>query len=356
MHFVNRATFFAVPLILVMAFSAAGTQFDVFTGFPKAAPGAFGVQAVALPDGRWVVWNGDAVFLETLVGGDEFKEVASGYAGDPGFIAVSPDGHTVMLGAGMSGKLYRFDVKRPVNYTPAADLGVVSHYWGAFLTDTLVAIDKLTDDYSTDEIVIIDISKADLARKRVMLKPAASEVPVDDSARSAALAVDATRTNMYAMEVIFDSSWVVVANPLKRVAVSDLISAYNTDTLLNWTMDAVAIGGPDSFGSGGPAGISASEELFIGGFGGVQRVDLATGTVSETIDPAGPYEYYAVAYNPRTGVVLPIVAEPGYGPMDVVYAPEGAFAALPAVSGLGLFALIATLAVAQIRFRKRLDA
>ena len=346
MHFVNRVTYCAVPLILVMAFNAAGTEYGVFTGFPKAAPGAFGVKAEGLPDGRWVVWNGDAVFLETMAGGDEFKEVASGYAGDPGFMAISPDGHTVLLGAGMSGKLYRFDVRTPVNYTPDADLGVVSHYWGTFLTDTLVAIDKLTDDDSTDEIVIIDISKADLARKSVMLKPAASEVPDDDFAASAALAVDATRTYMYAMEVIFNSSWIVVANPLKRVAVSYLINAYNTDTLLNWTTHAAPIVGPLAFLSGGPAYVMDNGDLLVVGYGGVQRVDPTTGTVIETIDPAGPFEYYGVAYNPRTGVVLPIVAEPGYGPMDVVYAPEGAFVALPAVSGFGLLALAAMLAVA----------
>jgi hypothetical protein len=209
-----------------------------------------------------------------------------------------------------------------------------------------VAIDKLTDDDSTDEIVIIDISKADLARKSVMLKPAASEVPDDDFAASAALAVDATRTYMYAMEVIFNSSWIVVANPLKRVAVSDLINAYNTDSLLNWTTHAAPIVGPLAFFSGGPAYVMDNGDLLVVGYGGVQRVDPATGTVIETIDPAGPFEYYGVAYNPRTGVVLPIVAEPGYGPMDVVYAPEGAFVALPAVSGFGLLALAAMLAVA----------
>lgn len=345
MHFVNRATFCAVPLILAMAFNAAGTQYGVFTGFPKAAPGAFGVQAVALPDGRWVVWNGDAVFLETMVGGDEFKEVASGYAGDPGFMAVSPDGHHVLLGAGYSGKLYVLDTNAPADYSPGSEVATVTHYYGVCLTESLVLLDRATDDNTTSELVVLDLSSPSPTHRRVMSKPPNADLNGTEYGVSACLAVNASHTMVYTTGLVYDG-WDLVSNQLKKVTVAALVNAYQTSTPLDWNIDAFSIGASGAFGAGGPAGISASEELFIGGFGGVQRVDPAMGTVIETIDPAGPFEYYGVAYNPRTGVVLPIVADPADWSMDVVYAPEDAFAPLPAGSGLGLLALAAMLAVA----------
>ncbi len=347
MHFVNRVTYCAVPLILVMAFSAAGTEYGVFTGFPKAAPGAFGVKAEGLPDGRWVVWNGDAVFFETMVGGDEFKEVASGYAGDPGFVAVSPDGHHVLLGAGYSGKLYVLDTDAPTDYNPGSEVATVTHYYGAYLNESLVLLDRATDDSTTSELVVLDLSSPSPTHRRVMLKPPNVNLNGTEYGVSACLAVNASHTTVYTAGLVYDG-WDLVSNQLKKVTVAALVNAYQTSTPLDWNndIDAVPIGASGVFGVGGPAGISASEELFIGGFGGVQRVDPAMGTVIETIDPAGPFEYYGVAYNPYNGVVLPIVADPADWSMDVVYAPEGAFAPLPTGSGLGLLALAALLAVA----------
>jgi len=347
MHFVNRVTFCAVPLILVMAFNAAGTQYGVFTGFPKAAPGAFGVKAEGLPDGRWVVWNGDAVFLETMVGGDEFKEVASGYAGDPGFIAVSPDGHKVLLGAGASGKLYVFDTNAPADYSPGSEVASVTHYYGVYLTENLVLLDRATDDYATSELVVLDLSSPATAPRLVMWKPPQDDLTGFEYGVSACLVVNASHATVYTAGLVYDG-WDLVSNQLKKVPVAALVNAYQTSTPLDWNIDAIPIGASGAFGAGGPAGISASEELFISGFGGVQRVDPATASVLETIDPAGPFEYYGVAYNPRTGVVLPIVADPADWSMDVVYAPEGAFAALPGVSGCGLLALAAMLAVGGV--------
>lgn len=340
---------FVFAVLLSVAQMACAIDFAQLESCPRAANRTYGNIAVrALPDGRLLVWDGDALYVQKLLGGNGFKRIASGYAGDVGFMAVSPDGHTVLLGAGMSGKLYKFDVQAPADYTAAADLGVVSHYWGAFISNTLVIIDKLTDDYSTDELVLIDISKPGLARKRVMLKPVASEIPVGGFGASAELAVDASLTYVYAMAPVFDSSFMVVSNPLRRIAVSALISAYNTDAVLDWNTDAQAIGAPTAYASGGPAAVMSDGDLLVVGFGGVQRVRPGTGAIVETYAPAGGV-YYGAAYNPATGDILPLATDTAGYTLDLVYAPEGRINVLPVLGGLGLVGLAAALGFAARR-------
>jgi hypothetical protein len=340
MRYTIRLTVCSFVLVAVAGFSAAGTEFEVLASFPKAASGAYGVKAEGLPDGRFIVWNGDAVFVQTIVGGNAFKQIASGYAGDPGFIAVSPDGHTVLLGAGYSGKLYQLDVRAPVDYGPGSEAATVTHYYGVYLTQDLVLLDRATDHFVTSELVVVDLSSLSPSPVRVMLKPDQEHLTGAEYGVSACLAINSSRTTVYTMGLVYDG-WMLVSNQLKKIPASVLISAYQAKAVLDWNVDAIAIVGPDAFNSGGPAGISSSEELFIGGFGGVQRVNPFTATIVDTYDPAGPYEYYGVASNPYTDIVLPIVADPADYSMDVVYAPEGAFAAMPALGGVGLAMVVA---------------
>jgi hypothetical protein len=336
---------FAVVFFLffaVAAVSATGTQFEVFDGFPKAAPGAFGIRAEGLPDGRFIVWNGDAVFLQIMAGGDTFKEVASGYAGEPGFVAVAPDGHTVLLGAGssFSGKLYVFDTRAPVNYSPGSEVAAVTHYYGVYLTQDLVLLDRLTDDSATSELVVLDLSSPSPVPVRVMLKPDQLELTGEEQGVSACLAVNGSRATVYMMGLVYDSG-VPVSSELKMIPASVLISAYQSKALLDWDSDAIAIGLPGSFNSGGPAGVMANGDLIIGGFGGVQRVNPSTATIVETYAPPALFDYYGVATNPYRDIVLPIVLDPVDYSMDIVYAPEGAFAAMPVHGGIGLAAMTA---------------
>jgi len=340
---------FVFAVSLAVAQMACAIDFTQLENCPRAVNRAYGNIAVrALLDGRLLVWDGDALYVQKLLSGDGFNRIASGYAGDVGFMAISPDGHTALLGAGISGKLYKFDVQTPVDYSSAADLGVVSHYWGAFISNTLVVIDKLTDDYTTDELVIIDISKTGLARKRVMLKPMASQIPSGGFGASAELAVDASLTYLYAMAPVFDSSFMVVSNPLKRIAVSALIGAYNADALLDWDTDAQAIGAETAYASGGPAAVMSGGDLLIVGFGGVQRVRPGTGAIVETYAPAGGV-YYGASYNPATGDILPLATDTAGYTLDLVYAPEGRIKSLPVLGGLGLVGLAAAIGLAGRR-------
>jgi hypothetical protein len=193
---------------------------------------------------------------------------------------------------------------------------------------------------------MVDLSVSYPVPKRVMLKPPLSDLVGTQFGASACLATNASRTTVYVMGLIYDG-WSLVSSQLKRVSVDRLIDAYNAKAVLDWDSDAVVIGAPNAFHSGGPAGVAPNGDLLIGGFGGVQRVDPVRAVVVDTYDPAGPFEYYGVAYNPYTDVVMPIVADVDWS-MDVVYAPTGAFGALPAAAPWALAVLIGFIIVLAV--------
>jgi len=343
----------AAGLFVLLASGVAWTvEYELAEGFPEAAAGAYGIEIDALGDGRLVVWNGETVYVQSLPGGNRFVAVGTGYVGDPGFMAVSPDGHTLLLGAGYSGKLYWFDADNPSDYTPESVAATAGHYSGVFLTETLVLLDKTADDFSTCELAIIDLSSPAPAAKTVMRKPSAGDVPAGGFAASAQLAVNSGRTTVYAMSVVYDEMYTVVASQLKSISASALIGAYNADETLDWDTDAAAIGEPMEYNSGGPAGVMGDGTVVIGGFGGIQLLDASTGAIEETLMPAG-FDYYGVACNTHTGDIYAIVADPLDWSMDVVYAPLGALTPLPGLSIAGLVVLTGALAAAGVIGRRR---
>jgi len=343
--------FLTVTCAVLFAASIAQADYGLAKAFPKTAAGSYGIEIEALSDGRLAVWNGDTIYVESLARSGRFHAAGTGYAGDPGFMALAPDGHTLLLGSGFPGQLYLFDVNAPSDFEPDAVVATTAHYTGVFLTENLVLLDKTTDDYTTCELAILDLSAPSPATKTVMLKPPAVDMPVGGFAASAQLAVDRLQSTVYAMSVVYDSSYMVVANELKRIPVSTLISAYNADHVLDWEVDATSVGGPMAYQAGGPAGVMGGGTVVIGGFGGIQLVDSATGAVEETLMPAG-LDYYGAFCNSYTGDIYAIVADPVDYSMDVVYAPTEALEALPALSGAGLALLVALLAAAGVA-RKR---
>ena len=154
---IQRAVVFSCAFGVVVS-GLAQADFERVQGFPGADPAAYGIAVQALPSGLFLVWDGNSLYRQTLVGGEDFDVIASGYEGDPSFMALSPDGHTVLLGGGYMRPLMLFDINSPVDYTPDAVLSnSISHYWGVFLTEAL--IDKGTDDYTTDELGIVDVTE-----------------------------------------------------------------------------------------------------------------------------------------------------------------------------------------------------
>ena len=320
--------------------------FEVEPQFPQPAPGAFTVVGANLPDGRFIVWNGDSVYIQEGVGGGLFGLVATGYAGDPGFVAIAPDGQTALLGAGFSPRLYLLDTNNPADYINGSEISAPTHFTGTFLTQDLVLLDRSNDAFDGTELVIIDISSSKSApnARMVMAGPrsnGAKDLVVDKPpfSFSSRVALDPTGTVVYAM----DSN----TRELRSFLAADLINAFNTMTTLDWTTDGTLIGSAGMYFSGGVSGFRPSGDLVIGGSegflqpGGIHFVDPMTGMITATFDPAGTQDFYDVIYNQATHEMI---ARAGSGQ---AFATVDALAAVPAASVLALGALCALIAVAS---------
>lgn len=344
-------------VLLLTAVPAFATGFVPYEAFPTPASGAFGVTGVGLPNGRLLLWNGDTVYLQQGVNVDAFSSMAGGYAGDPGFAALAPDGHTVLLGQGFFGSLYLFDVNAPANFTPASIVGTESHFGGAFLTQELVLLDAGRADFSGSDLVVVDISGAKSQPALAVIKPAASYVVPKDVvaekppfAYSASLTVDTDQGIVYAM----DGN----TRELRFFSVAALVQAYNTQTPLDWVADGTLVGSAGQFYTNGVQGIRPNGDLVVSGSegfllpGGVQLVDPrlddpAQATVLETLDPAGDQDFYNVIYNPYSDTITAISGD------GTPYLPANVLVGLPVAGAGGLG--VATLLVAWAA-RRRLGA
>src|SRR5690606_27151163 len=146
--------------------------------------------------------------------------------------------------------------------SPALEIAAPTHYSGAFLNNTLVALDRSTDDFTGTEIVVLDVSgaKAGTEPRRVIAGPPAPKDVVIDKppfSFSSAVAVDDVLETMYVM----DGS----TRELRAFAVSDVLNAYNTAGTLDWATDGILIGTPNTYFNGGVSGILSDGNLVIGG-------------------------------------------------------------------------------------------
>ena len=312
---------FVSSLLATMAALAATAQLpELYPTFPEPAPGSFGVQGAFLGDGRLLAWNGDTVYLESGVGTRAIDPVAAGYIGDPGFVTVAPDGATVLLGAGFSGNLYLFDSAHPAEYQPSALAGVVNHFAGAFLSDTLVILDAGLPDFSGSELAVFDLSGGKTVRRAVVTKSAKYAWPKGRIVNkpplswSAGLFVDAENDAVYAM----DGN----TRELRSFSRSALIAAYGNGLALDWEADGSLIGAPGRFFTGGVSGVTADGLLVIGGSegyllpGGIQLVDPVSGLVTDVLDPADNQGYYNAFYNSITREIAAVVDGTAYA-LDV---------------------------------------
>ena len=309
---------YSTLLLLCLALTATAQNYAEYTKFPEPAAGSYSVIGTALPDGRLLLWNGNDVYVQIASGVDGFTRIATGYAGDPGFIALAPNGHEVLLGQGFGGSIYSFDVNAPVDYSPAALLTTLDHYSATFLSETLVLIDAGLSDFTGSELVMLDLSSTKGASLRsVIAKDETYQSDEGDKSIvvkplfgwSAKLAYDDVHDVIYAM----DSG----ARELRRFDLADILNAFNTSTPLDWATDGELVGAPADFYSGGVAGIRPDGTLIIDGSegfllpGGIQLVDPsvanpALASVIETLDPAGTNGFYAAIYNPYTDAITAI--------------------------------------------------
>ncbi|HNT89899.1 MAG TPA: immunoglobulin domain-containing protein, partial [Candidatus Hydrogenedentes bacterium] len=308
----SRKPFFFLAVFVILA---AGTAWAVtitpLADFPAPAPGAYVVTGAALGDGRYLIWDGDAVYIESATGTGGFAPVADGYAGDPGFAAVAEDGHTAVLGGGFNGNLYLFDADQPEDFAPESIVANRPHFTGAFLTDTLVIVDAAKPDFSGSELAIVDLAAKGGSAVAVVTKSARYALPKTvviekpPFSYSSAITVDTVRGVVYAM----DGN----TRELRQFSVSAIIAAYTGSNVLDWETDGALVGQAGMYYTGGVSGITSEGFLVIGGSegyllpGGIQFVALVSGDVVALIDPTGNRDFYSVVFNPVAQTLLALV-------------------------------------------------
>lgn len=361
--FISMASFRILALVVLAlalpnAVARAATGFERYAKFPKPAAGAFVVSGTAEPDGRLVVWDGDTVYQQFSVNADSFGRIAWGYPGDTAFVALSPDGHTLLLGQGFAGDLYRMDLRAPRNFSAESVVtNIPGHFAAVFLNSDLVLLDVGRLDFSGSELQILDLSAAKSTPRLGIGKGAAylgtgqKDLGVDKPpfSYSASLAIDPAAELVYAMDAN--------TRELRAFSVAALINAFNTSTPLDWASDGTLIGTAGAFFSGGVAGVRPNGQLVVGGSagflqpGGIQIVDPslanpANASVLETLDPAGTAEFYYAIYNPYTDVVNAVVFS------GEAFLPENLAVDVPLVGAAGLLVLaggLGAMAVGRLR-------
>lgn len=119
---------------------------------PMVGAGSFGVVVDALPDGRLVAVTGNEILVEPSSGAGDFLIAATIDASlldgptDPAFIAVSPTGFRLAIGAGFGKPILIVDAAilnpaNPVLLTPANTARFfVDHFDGSWLSDEALAV------------------------------------------------------------------------------------------------------------------------------------------------------------------------------------------------------------------------
>ncbi len=332
----------SIAFIFIATWSMAlpnDADFRVITNFPKPADDASGVVGTAIPDGRFLVWNGDTVFLQREVGSGLFDPIAAGYSGDPGFVALNPAGDGVLLGAGFgdgtNANVYPFDFAAPQDFSPGNEIVVPSHFSGTFLNSSLVAFDR-GDFGSPAEIIVLDLFSTARGERRV--------VTVIERPPSATRDTVITKpSGSFSASVSVHGGLLYVADAgngqYKTFSVTDVVNAFNSSTTLAWS-SGTDLGAPFDYPLGGVSGITPSGNLVMAGSGSIAEVDPSTEGIVDTIAPGGSSAFYGVVYNGVTGEPVAIEFPATFGDPLTFHATANGVASLPAAGWIALAVLL----------------
>jgi hypothetical protein len=297
------------------------------------------VVAGGLADGRFILYDGNGdIWIESGRGAGNYAKVASGYFGDPGFIAVAPDGHRCLVSSGYTGMLWLFDANAPVNAgSPLVTLS--GGYWAAWLDNQKLLIDCATwvgpgqFDYQANVVVL------------------------DTTTHHVGTVITGGRTASAALSIGNGFAYVTdgITGATNRFAVADLLNAYATATPINWP----ASPNFGTFNAGGASAVTNSGALIFQG-NSVQYVD-ANGNVlgTDTPNTAVPYPFYTAAYNPATGNVLVVSTDwtNGWPPIVTGWGSDEPYdnppVAMPVSGPMGLLLLTAAVAALGLRRGRR---
>ncbi len=307
--------------------------FSEQTNFPVST--AFGVVADTLGDGRFVAYDGTNIWVQDAVGTNAYTNVATGYTGDPAIIAVNPDGHTCLVGAGFTGDLWLFDANAPSDAgAPLVTSG--SDFFAEWINATQVVIDRAffvgpgPFDYEA-ELILVDVST---------ISPTVSTVVSAKGGASAMCVLDSFQQILFATDGLTGET--------RTVPVADLVNAFDTSTPVAWSTLPVF----GTFSTGGPGALTPERTLIFGGFGGLQFVDAASATLDGSVDPSGTGTFnYLVAYSEPDGRVLGTGAQ--FSPTFETkgFISDSMFDFLPATGGAGVLLLLGAFLVAGLWHR-----
>ncbi|MDK1022107.1 MAG: hypothetical protein QGD90_10770 [Candidatus Hydrogenedentes bacterium] len=272
-------------------------DFRIVTDFPQPAPGSFSVVGTSTLDGRFLVWNGDEVFLQNEPGGAVMNSIASGYLGDPGFLTLNPAGDMALLGQGFgdgsNANLYLLDLNSPSDFVSGDAIVIQSHFSGVHLSANLVALDRGDFGFPAEIIVVDLLARRDSRSRSLMVL----ELPEPPAGRTTVITKP---PGSFSASLAVNGGLLYVADSgngqYKTFAVADVIDAFDTATPLLWSA-GTDIGTPFQYPLGGVSGFTAAGNLVIAGFGSIVEVDSSTGTIVKTLDPAGTSPFYGIIYN-----------------------------------------------------------
>ncbi len=250
-----------------------------------------GISMDALPDGRCVLLDGHGIWLQTVPNGDGWTYVADGYYGDPGFVAVHPDGHTLAVSAGSGAFAYPMniwlvDLRNPVDAPANTNVLEVPYtFSGVWISRSMLLVGGNPGGWGADdELGVIDWSGT----------PAYRTVIANKGGYSTDVKRDLTGTHIYA--TFNDLS----LNEVRRFAVADLVAAYRDNAPIDWSDGEVVVTDTTGGMGGGVAGVTDMGYLLMSGYGPIEVVDPANGTIVAELDPdnAGAVAFYSnVMYN-----------------------------------------------------------
>ncbi len=331
------------------------SDFREVSTIPGPAPASSGVVGCALPDGRYLLWNGDEVFLQQSVGAGVFTSVAQGYIGDPSFATLSFDSDFVLLGAGygdgVNANVYPFDFNNPQDFTGGSEISTPSHFAAAFLTSSLVAFD-VGSFGSPAEIIVIDLfptMRAPQPPVTVLRRPDAP--PSRDTIITKPLGSFSASIAVYGGTLYVADSG---NGQYKSFPVADVVNAFNTSGTVAWSA-GTDIGAPFDYPLGGVSGVTAAGNLVIAGFGSIVEVEPVSGNILTSFDPAGSGPFYGMIYNAVTEDFIAVAFPPTFGDPLTFYATTQGVSSLPAVGTAGLGALAAALGLLSLTMLRRCD-
>lgn len=319
----------AVSLICACAVADAVTipdvtAFRVVPQYPEPAAGAtITLGACETARGRLVLWDGDTVYFQQLntdsKPGPTLKPSGSGFAGDPSFAGVRSNNSTVILGSGSTGRLYKIvNINVVADFVTGSQIAVPTFETGALMGDRYVLLDRVRDDLSGAEILVVDTGVTPAVAKAVLQKPAGSQ--------PAAIGYNPGSRRVYIMNS--------TTRELRYFSETALTTAFTSSTPIDWITAGTPVGAIGQFLNGGVSGVATDGTLLLGGdensvgTGGIQWVDPdpTPAVILDTLDPAGTGPAFALIYSRKTDQVLAI--DPSVGPPDA-YASTTMIPAIP---------------------------